>query len=252
MKKIIYILLSLTFTTAIAQDRNTFWAHGLGDDKDFWNQQRTNANRDYRISTTANNYDTDEGVQGYADRLRGGSSTIRGNQTIAIGHSLGGVAIREANRDDNGLYGGMITLGSPLDGARIANEARSGGAKRFVEQSIAILSKGPNASEQRSAWQKFTDTVGDLLSWNGKRIASGAIRTFGSKRILEALDDMSSRFEREMLKSFDPDNVTVHDLSENSEYMREVRDFRSPQPKIIAWGSEDSPVHTSFSIQSNK
>ena len=243
MKKIIYILLSLTFTTAIAQDRNTFWAHGLEDNSGFWTKHRTNAQRAYRIRTMANNYDTDEGVQGYADRLRNDSRYMRGNRTIAIGHSLGGVAIREANRDDNGLYGGMITLGSPLDGARIANEAIGGGVDRFVRQSIANLKRGPIASQSRSKWQKFTDTVSDFFSFNVKRFATGLIRTFGSAKIMEVLDEVSSGFRQEALGNFNPRNRTVRDLAENSTYMRGVRNFRSAQPKILAWGNEDSPVH---------
>ena len=85
-------------------------------------------------------------------------------QTIAVGHSLGGVAIRQANKDDNGLYGGMITFGSPLDGVRLANEVITGGANRFVQQSVYMLERGPIESQRRSTWQKFTDTVRQLLS----------------------------------------------------------------------------------------
>ena len=243
MKNIIYILLSLTFTTTIAQDRNTFWVHGLGDDADFWSQQSTKAQRAYRIRTMVNGYDTDEGVQRYADRLRNDSRWMRGNQTIAIGHSLGGVAIRQANRDDNGLYGGMITLGSPLDGARLANEVINGRADRFVQQSIAILRRGPIASQSRSAWQKFMDTFRAVLSGNPRRIVSGLIRTFGSEKILEVLDEVSSGLRQGILDNFDPNNPTVRDLAENSDYMTRVRNFRSTQPKILAWGNENSPVH---------
>jgi len=105
MKKITYILLLSAFIKLSAQDRNVFWAHGLGDDANFSNRQYANAQRDSRIRSSGFTYRTDERIPKYADRLHTGSNSIRGNQTIAIGHSLGGVAIREANRDDNGLYG---------------------------------------------------------------------------------------------------------------------------------------------------
>jgi len=243
MKKITYTLLLVAFTTLFAQDRNVFWAHGLGDDAAFWNQQRTNADRDYRISSSGFTYDTDEGVQRYADRLKAGSAAIGGNQTIAIGHSLGGVALRQVNRDYDGLYGGMITVGSPLDGARLANEVISGGANRFIQQSVDNLRRGPIASSSKTGWQQFIDILGDIVSANPVRFYNGLIRTYGSEAILDILDDVSSGLEQGILDNFDPNDPTVRDLAENSNYMRGIRNFESSQPKILAWGNEDSPVH---------
>ena len=196
MKKITYILLLLAFTTLPAQDRNVFWVHGLGETADFWTKQRTNADQNYRIRSSGFTYDTDEGVPRYSDRLRADSRSIKGNQTIAVGHSLGGVAIREANRDDNRLYGGMITLGSPLDGARLANEVISGGANRFIQQSIDVLRRGPIASSSKTGWQKFVDTLNDLVSNNPVRFYDGLIRTYGGEVLLDVLDVVSSGLEQ--------------------------------------------------------
>ena len=110
MKKLFIVLVCLGSLSAHAQDRNVFWAHGLNSDGDFWNTEYARAQRDFRIRSRGFTYPTNEGIPTYANRLRGGSSAIRGSQTIAIGHSMGGVAIREADRDDAGLYGGMITF----------------------------------------------------------------------------------------------------------------------------------------------
>jgi len=57
----------------------------------------------------------------------------------------------------------MITLGSPLDGARLANEVISGGANRFINQSVENLRRGPIASSSRNAWQKFKETLEQLF-----------------------------------------------------------------------------------------
>ena len=66
MKKITIILLLVAYTTVSAQDRNVFWAHGLGDDATFWDRQYASAQRDYRIRSSGFTYRTDEGISRYA------------------------------------------------------------------------------------------------------------------------------------------------------------------------------------------
>ena len=246
MKKLMYYLsLAVIYSTLFAQstqpvkERNVLWVHGLGDNANFWNRQYVNAQRDYRIRSYSFTYPTNQGISHYADRIRARSNAIRGSRTIAVGHSMGGVAIREANMDDNGLYGGMITLGAPLDGARIANAVITGQASRFVQQSTAILSRGPIASRSRNFWQKLKETIG--AAFRGHTL-SGVIRLFG-RPIANILEDLGGRFEQEIIDNFDPKNPSVRDLAENSTYMRGIRSFQSTQPKILAWGDEDSPVH---------
>ena len=109
MKTITYIFLLLAFTATSAQNRYVLWAHGINDDADFWDRQYIDAQRNYRIISYSKSHDTDKGVQQYANLLRASSAAIKGSQTIAVGHSMGGVAIRQVNKDDNSLYGGMIT-----------------------------------------------------------------------------------------------------------------------------------------------
>ena len=113
MKKFILLLILSSSTALFAQsprDRNVLWVHGLGNDAHFWGQQRSNAQRNYRIRFSGSTHPTNEGVKKYADRLREDLNPIKGNRTIAVGHSLGGVALRQANKDDNSLFGGIIAV----------------------------------------------------------------------------------------------------------------------------------------------
>ena len=243
MKKITSIFLLLAFTVASAQDRNVLWAHGLNENASFWNQQRNNAKRDYRIKPYGNTYLTNEGVQRYANRLRVASAPIKGSQTIAVGHSLGGVAIRQVNKDDNSLYGGMITLGTPLDGARILNQIISGEADKFIQQSLSILRRGPNFSKSKNLFQKLETVIGAVLSLNSSRIKSAFIQVAGSKIILDIITGIEGDFQGTITDSFNPKDPSIQDLAEKSTYMNGMRSFQSSQPKINAWGNEESPVH---------
>lgn len=247
MKKYILILLIISPIIGHAQDRNVFWTHGLNDNADFWNDEYARAERDYRINSSGFTYPTNAGVSAYADRIRTGSYPLRGSQTIAIGHSMGGVAIREADRDNSSLYGGMITFGAPLDGARIANEAINGGVDRFIIQSVDNLRRGPIESQARIPWQKFIDAVNDVFAGGGFSVL---IRTFASAPILDITDELTGGFQQTITNSFDPNNQSVIDLAENSSYYNTIRDHSNSKPKIFAWGDEDSPVHARMFVSS--
>ncbi|MBC6401227.1 MAG: alpha/beta hydrolase [Ekhidna sp.] len=243
MKKIIYIIFLLAFTAMNAQDRDVLWVQGLNKDALFWSRQFANAQINYRIKSYGFTYPTNEGVKRYADRIRAASNAIKGSRTIAVGHSLGGVAIRQADKDDNSLYGGMITLGAPLDGAKIINQKISGGADRFIRQSIDNLKRGPNISKSKNLFEKIETAIGAALTLRPSRIKSAAIRVGGSKAILDIITGVAGDFQGTITDSFDPNNNSVKDLAENSAYMYSIRNFQSNQPKINAWGNEESPVH---------
>ncbi len=240
MKKYIIILLILSPILGNTQDRNVFWTHGLADNADFWNDEYARAERNYRINSSGFTYPTNQGIPAYADRIRNGSYPFRGTRTIAIGHSMGGVAIREADRDNASLYGGMITFGTPLDGARIANEVITGGVDRFVTQSLDNLRRGPISSAARSKWQVFIDAVNDAVTGGGLSVI---IRTFTSSAILDITENLTGGFQQAITNTFDPNNPSVRDLAEGSTYFNTIRNYSNSKPKIFAWGDEISPVH---------
>ena len=267
MKKFILLFILSSCATLFAQDRKVLWAHGLGNNIHFWDQQRTNAQRNYRIRSSGSTHPTNEGVQKYADRLREDLNPIKGDRTIGVGHSLGAVALRQANKDDNSLFGGIIAVGAPLDGARLANAVISGEADRFVRQSVDNLKRGPIVSKSRGKWKKIKGLIAaainrevcrqlrkyrigrnivsrQVISREEKRIHSLLIR-LGVSFILEIIniENITDDMSRTMLDRFNPNDPSVRDLAENSSYLNSIRNFQSSQAKIIAWGNEDSPVH---------
>ena len=238
MKKFIYLLLLSSSATLLAQapqDRNVLWVHGLGNQASFWNRQYVLAHKNYKIFPFSFTHDTNEGVQKYADIIRADANPIKGSRTIAVGHSLGGLALRQANKDDNSLFGGIIAVGAPLDGARLANAVISGEADIIIRFSVENLRRGPIASKSRHWWQKLWDTVGS--------VESGITRLVVSEFILEVIKELAGDVNTTIVNRFDPNNPSVRDLAENSNYLRSIRNFQSSQAKIIAWGNEDSPVH---------
>ena len=248
MKKLSILLLVALPLYVSAQDRNVFWAHGLNSNGDFWNVEYARAQREFKVRSSGFTYPTEQGVKAYANLLRTGSSPARGSRTIAIGHSMGGVAIRQADRDDPGLYGGMITFGSALDGARIANEviARTP-VDRFVNGSIENLRRGPIASVARSNWRKFIDAVNNTLKGDVK---SELVRTLASGYLIDVTSNLTGDFNEAIRNSFAPDGPSVRDLAENSAYFNEIRAYSNSKPKIFAWGDENSPVHARMMVSS--
>lgn len=248
MKKIIILILTFIPFLGIAQDRNVFWAHGFNSSGDFWNAEYARAQRDYKVKSTGFSYNTFNGVPAYSDLLRSGSSAIAGPQTIAIGHSMGGVGIREADRDNTNLYGGMIAFGSPLDGAKAANAAIAGTpVTQFITQSIDNLRRGPIASSSRSKWQVFKSSVTDALTGGGLSVI---IRAFASSPILDITNDAVGGFQQAISTNYDPSSQSVADLAEGSSYFNTIKDFTNSKPRIFAYGEEESPVHARMFISS--
>ncbi|WP_157466058.1 alpha/beta hydrolase [Belliella baltica] len=215
----VMILISLA---SFGQERNILWAHGLNSNGDFWNDEYSRSQRDFRVRSTGFSFPTNEGVINYANRIRNSSIGIQGNQSIGIGHSLGGVALREIDKQNPNSFGGFITFGAPLDGARIANGVIQGTPiNQFVTQSVDNLRRGPIASSTRNVWQKFRDTVNDVFK-GGKGITSILIRSIASRPVLDVTNDLTEGFEQTILDIYDPNDQTIQDLAENSNYFNSI------------------------------
>lgn len=244
MKNIIlFAIMIFVVTTAYGQERNILWAHGLNSNGDFWNDEYARAQRDYRIRSTGFSFPTNEGVIPYTNRIMNASQGIRGAQSIGIGHSLGGVAMREIDRQDPNMFGGYITFGAPLDGARIANGVIQGTPiNQFIIQSVDNLRRGPIESSTRSKWDQFRDSVTDVFN-GGKGIASMLIRSFASRPILDITNDLTEGFQQSISDIYNPNDPSVRDLAENSNYMNSVRSYNSILPKLKVYGEINSPSH---------
>ena len=161
-----------------------------------------------------------------------------GSKTVAIGHSMGGVAFREiVTRRSPGFVGGVVTVGSPLNGAAIANRLANGDVSGFIRHGVDELRKGP---------------LRELLGLKYIIVRAGA-RAFTSSRLQEVL------FEESGIDNIlfpIANNTSVRDLQVGSPYMQQATRLQVNVPNISLFGNENSPVHyrlaSSFFLESDE
>lgn len=223
------ILVSLSAGQSALAQRGALWVHGLKDDSSQWahweslfsgqrhffarNQLVDNANH-------YSSYGSRDGVIVMANNLRtglNGYNSSTDNRSIFFGHSMGGVVGRDIDVNHTGDFGGIITAGSPLDGAHIANATRSGEAGYAISEGIG-------------------------------RVAAGPTREFGGAYFLVAgfAVDAVAALLFEVLDVFglrDYGNQGGTDLQENSGYLTgPTRNAQTGTPKINIYGNEDGPT----------
>lgn len=124
--------------------RPVHWVHGMGSNGGLWDDYRTLFQTQRRIDATSStnaNYATNAGVVAMSNDIR---AVITDNANgIVFGHSMGGVALREVARFDavnsTNNFGGFITAGSPLIGAKIFNSIASGLAESSILNGVDQL-----------------------------------------------------------------------------------------------------------------
>ena len=234
MKALFSILLTILLCSTVGQvesvaqnRRGAIWVHGLKANNFEWQQwsdlftrerQLENRNRIVDPTNHWQDYHSENGVGSMAtevlgDQVRGGGD----NQTIYFGHSMGGVVGREIDVNRARNFGGIITAGSPLDGARIANATRNGAVSNAVFDGIDVVLRGPFRQFGPVAYFIEQVAVDDIV------------------RNLEQLTDF--------LKIGQIGGQGATDLMENSGYMNSgVRNSQTNTPKVLIYGNEDGPA----------
>ena len=102
MKRLIlFIALGMGFAAiepALAQRRNIIWVHGIDSDFRAWNASAGFFNAQRQITSSNRNYGSLNGVPNMATNVQNRTGGLAGNRTIGIGHSMGGLALREVHR----------------------------------------------------------------------------------------------------------------------------------------------------------
>ena len=130
MKKVCFFFvacLGLPLLT-VAQSRNVDWIPGLGGSVTTW-EDVDNAYVNLRNIPVRrrDGFNTTNGIPAFASQVQG---VTGGANTIAIGHSLGGAAIRQIDLWNSNHWAGVITASSPLAGANIAVASQNGTAQQ--------------------------------------------------------------------------------------------------------------------------
>lgn len=213
-----FLVLASFASNLHAQDRGSVWVHGLnskGSDWSKWEQLFTQERRlfDRTYAGQPYTYDTKVGVAETALNVR--FSYTPDNRTIYLGHSMGGVVGREVDVNYPNSFGGIVTFGSPLDGAKISNSVASGEADGFIANGV-------------------------------NKIAQGPVRQLGIVTYIIwglVADDVIKSIKDKAIKINITTDKGAQDLQEWSTYMNSgIRNAITSTPKIHVYGNEQSPV----------
>ena len=237
-------------------DRLVFWVHGLGGDMFSWDRAGEYMGDSYKITSILNTMDYSENslsgagqiVQNTIDGLAetyGEINEIEDNDVnFIIAHSQGGLVSRAAykryadlNVLDERSFGGIVTFGTPHQGAQILNNVPQ--FLDFIENSCNDLSEGPI-----------------LEQWNGTWILS----FFPSDGFEEAVHSICENFSQKIVPFMMADYLTpiTDDYNVGSEYLEGLNEFDEDLenssegniPRVAFYGVEDAPVvwRTVYSI----
>ncbi len=128
--------LSMSAQAGITSNRNVVFLHGLNENATDWTAYvdhfLTIDRR--RIDSFSQFFSSRGGLNAIFNRV---STAGSGAQSIAICHSLGGVVARNLDSrnpstNPNPFVGGIVTVGSPMDGAPVANALLDGRAASAI------------------------------------------------------------------------------------------------------------------------
>jgi len=204
-----------------AQDRNVIWVHGLGGNLSDWEYYESVFTQERQMNGHRNTYYTGGRIDDASIRvINDVNNNVGGNsQNIAIGHSMGGLMIRDAERlaGNNTLFGGIITVNTPNYGAPIANAIAAGNLDAIINSACEKLSAGPLKQGFSVPWNITSGLTNDALCLLLKKIV--------------------------VIVNLAGNHETLEDLSVGSTAIKNINNSSSNTPRISIWSQEDSPVH---------
>jgi hypothetical protein len=258
MKKIfIKCLLTLFFafcflSTNFAQQKNLVMIHGLGGGA---RSLAPYANEFLRTRSSVGQAPTFEhnsadGVSTAAENSRNltiGLSQGRTDRSmdIGIGHSMGGLTVREMDRqailsNQQKMFGGFVMLGSPNHGTKLVTSFNDGSLDAFLNGFCKEVVLDPLLSLTTGALNLFgLSTAANI---------TGLVKTFDSK-----ICGWGVKLAEKGFKGFQ--TPSIKDLAQNAPFLdgsNGINGFTSATHKVCFMGNENSPVHWRlFSSNSN-
>ena len=242
--------------TGFLGDRLIFWVHGLGGDMFSWDRAGEFMGDQYKITSVLNTMDysvnslsgAGQIVQNTIDELAetyGEINFIEDKDiNFIIAHSQGGLVSRAAykryadlNALDQRSFGGIVTFGTPHQGAQILNNVPD--FIDFIDNSCNELSAGPAAE-----------------AWNGTWILS----FFPTDGMIGAVESICYNFSNRIVPFMMADYLTpiTDDYNVGSAYLEELNEFDEEMedieeqniPRVAFYGIEEAPVvwRTVYSI----
>lgn len=227
----VILLLIASFQNKIySQERNVYWLHGFGGSSSTWEEMEQyflNEVDAFTENSSINiTYPSKIGVSSASQYLF--ANLPNDNNSIAICHSMGGVVARHMDRNYSDQFAGIITVGTPNDGAAISNSLDDGSVDDFTNFACRSLTAGPSS---------VIPGVGVII-----RLITPTI-------LCNVLND---QIIGDLLQS--QNNESARDQAVGSPIMEELNNGSSGTPIFSIWGEESSPVHWRLisSIDSDK
>jgi len=217
MKKIIIIIacVILQFEGVKTEANNYIWLHGLNDKVTCW--QLYDQAFTPSISSRKK-YECNNTVQGISNQVWGQIENSKKNNMILIGHSLGGIVAREMEYNYKSSVKGIITIGTPHQGAQVQNETASGALKSFASRIINMFTTAINAS---------IDAFGRETS-----IMSGAVKATKDLKEEVLVDAVLSNFADGTLPC-------EQQIQVGSDYMKTINNTRKVNVPILCFAAEE-------------
>jgi hypothetical protein len=219
MKKIVLTQLVFYFLIPLSiwGQRPVVFLHGLGESAATWQDFENSLSSSRNMTTTNIDYTS---TLGFGNALGSIDRSAFNSNSLVICHSLGGLMARNINR--NTTMGSIVAIGSPLDGAPIANSVVNGVAENTLVDAGERLLRGPQAS-----LFSIAPPLGAIISISGYE--------FGPTLLRDAVGAN--------LVTFGGGN-TAPDVAVGSGIMDAERtEAPTNTPKISVFGSERSPTH---------
>ena len=229
--------LLLLFALAILTEqglcqRDVMLVHGFGDNNSAWNVYQPFLQGFIGQPTASvfrRGYVTGQGVQRGINDVT--SFLSSDNQRIAIGQSMGGIVLRERDRQvPNTSFGGIITLGSPNRGGALLNALQNGTVQAELQDGCSEVTQAVGAG---TAALSFSLPIGSHLFFG----IGTSIAIFSNRICSEIINQVNSSLPTATAPQ------TVADLSEGSQIINDLTNSNTPTFKIGVFGVENSPVH---------
>jgi hypothetical protein len=230
MKNYILLLLILTFMKfgdVSAQDKNVYWLHGLNDGSSAWLHYSGIFSSERRMNSTRPEYESGNGVNIATGEM---NSFIPANpNNIGIGHSMGGIVLRNLERTQSvssKRINGLITVASPNSGAGIANSFNDNSLLAASQKACSDLTAGP-----------ITELFG--LPWT--TVSLGIVSAIGASLTTKNLCELF--ITNDLLEKFAGSSVAREDLRQGSPLIQQLNSRISAIPQLTMVAQESSPVH---------
>ncbi len=201
MKKIIVIAILLISAKATDATNSYIWLHGLNDNSYCWSVYSGSFGlyKTQRIEYQSENRNIEDAANESWDDTY---STYRNNM-ILIGHSMGGLVARELEYNHPGSVRGIITMGTPNQGAPVLNSISNGGIKSIGKKIVGKFTS--SVTSTLTAITGIFSVVGQRMA----DLASPAINKLTTNLIVNkavmpmANEYLSSQCEKDMMTGSD-------------------------------------------------